>query len=88
MGKEFALKILHGRDITSYDFHIWYANKMVETNPINIVKIEREGERFKKWFFCFCVYLDNFRRGCRPLLLFNRTHLLGRYGGIMFSVIG
>ncbi|XP_039118745.1 uncharacterized protein LOC120254772 [Dioscorea cayenensis subsp. rotundata] len=85
MGKEVAKGILHGSDVASYDLLIWYASKVSETNPGSIVIIEKDGERFKRGFFCFHACLQGFKRGCRPMLFLDGNHLLGKYGGILLG---
>ncbi|XP_039118108.1 uncharacterized protein LOC120254027 [Dioscorea cayenensis subsp. rotundata] len=85
MGKELAKGILHGSDIASYDLLVWYAAKVSETNPGSVVIIDTDGERFKRGFFCFRASLDGFKRGCRPMLFLDGTHLLGKYGGILLG---
>ncbi|XP_039118940.1 uncharacterized protein LOC120255115 [Dioscorea cayenensis subsp. rotundata] len=85
MGKELARGILHGSDISSYDMLLWYAGKLAETNPGSIVIIDKDGEQFRCGFFCFGACLNGFRKGCRPMLFLNGTHLLGRYSGILLG---
>ncbi|XP_039140448.1 uncharacterized protein LOC120277657 [Dioscorea cayenensis subsp. rotundata] len=85
MGKELAKGILHRSDIASYDLLVWYAAKVSETNPGSVVIIDTDGERFKRGFFCFRASLDGFKRGCRPMLFLDGTHLLGKYGGILLG---
>ncbi|XP_039130924.1 uncharacterized protein LOC120267336 [Dioscorea cayenensis subsp. rotundata] len=86
MGKELAKGILHGSDIASYDLLVWYAAKVSETNPGSVVIIDTDGERFKRGFFCFRASLDGFKRGCRPMLFLDGTHLFSKYGGILLGV--
>ncbi|XP_039117893.1 uncharacterized protein LOC120253679 [Dioscorea cayenensis subsp. rotundata] len=88
VGKEYTREILHGCDVASYDLLIWYTDKVSITNPGSIVIIDKDGEHFRHGFFCFHASLEGFKRGCRPLLFLDGTHLLGKYGGILLAATG
>ncbi|XP_039131874.1 uncharacterized protein LOC120268619 [Dioscorea cayenensis subsp. rotundata] len=60
-------------------------SKVSETNPGSIIIIDTDGEQFKRGFFCFHASLDGFKRGYRPMLFLDGTHLLGKYGGILLG---
>ncbi|XP_039134291.1 uncharacterized protein LOC120271679 [Dioscorea cayenensis subsp. rotundata] len=81
MGKELVREVLHGSDIASYNLLLWCTGKVAETNLGSIIKIDRDGERFRRGFFYFHASLDGFRKDYRLLLFLDGTHLLSRYGG-------
>lgn len=78
MGKEVAWVTFYENKVVSYDFLVWQANKVVNTNPIIIAIVEKDSEWFRHVFPLppFCVCILGFRRGCRPLLFLKGTHLL------------
>lgn len=74
--------------MSSYDLLLWYANKLVEMNLGSIAIMDKEGEHYRRPFFSFLVCILGFKKGCRPLLFIDGTHLLGKYGGTTLGATG
>lgn len=53
MGKEVVRIAIHVSEISSYDFLLWYADKVAEMNLDSVIAIENDNERFKCAFFFF-----------------------------------
>ncbi|XP_039140498.1 uncharacterized protein LOC120277712 [Dioscorea cayenensis subsp. rotundata] len=87
-GKEVAKEVLHGSEVASYDLLMWYAKKVLMTNPGRVAIVENDGPRFKSAFFAFKACVIGFKTGCRPLLYLDGTHLLGKYGGTFLGSTG
>ncbi|XP_039140440.1 uncharacterized protein LOC120277649 [Dioscorea cayenensis subsp. rotundata] len=88
LGKEVAKDVLHGSEVASYDLLMWYAKKVLVTNPGNVAIVENDGPRFKRAFFTFKACIIGYKTGCRPLLYLDGTHLLGKYGGTLLGATG
>ncbi|XP_039131790.1 uncharacterized protein LOC120268452 [Dioscorea cayenensis subsp. rotundata] len=88
LGKEVAKDVLHGSEVASYDLLMWYAKKVLVTNPGSVAIVENDGSRFKRVFFAFKACVIGFKTGCRPLLYQDGTHLLGKYGGTLLGATG
>ncbi|XP_039118718.1 uncharacterized protein LOC120254745 [Dioscorea cayenensis subsp. rotundata] len=67
---------------------MWYAKKVLVTNPGSVAIIENDSPRFKRAFFAFKACVIDFKIGCRPLLYLDGTHLLGKYGGTLLGATG
>jgi len=85
MGKEVAISVIHGSEVSSYDLLLWYIDKVCETNPGSVVTIDNDAERFKRAFFSFVCCLLGFKQGYMPLLFI--THLLAKYGVVLLGAM-
>ncbi|XP_039145549.1 uncharacterized protein LOC120282768 [Dioscorea cayenensis subsp. rotundata] len=88
LGKKVAKDVLHWNEVASYDLLMWYAKKVLVTNPGSVAIVENDGGRFKRAFFAFKACVIGFKTGCRPLLYLDGTHLLGKYGGTLLGAMG
>ncbi|XP_039138747.1 uncharacterized protein LOC120276076 [Dioscorea cayenensis subsp. rotundata] len=88
LGKEVTKDVLHGSEVASYDLLMWYAKKVLVTNPGSVAIVENDGSHFKRAFFAFKACVIGFKIRCRPLLYLDRTHLLGKYGGTLLGATG
>ncbi|XP_039133259.1 uncharacterized protein LOC120270312 [Dioscorea cayenensis subsp. rotundata] len=86
--KEVAKEVLHGSEVASYDLLMWYAKKVLVTNPGSVAIVENDGPRSKSAFFAFKACVIGFKTGCRPLLYLDGTYLLGKYGGTLLGATG
>lgn len=88
MGKEVVRAAIHGSEVSSYDLLLQDADKVVKMNPSSVVTIDDEEYPFKLAFFSFQAYLFGFKQKCKLLLFVDKTHLLGKYSGILLGAIG
>lgn len=44
--KEVAMGVLHGSEVASYDFLLWYVSKVLDTNPGSSAIVEKDSELF------------------------------------------
>ncbi|XP_039141186.1 uncharacterized protein LOC120278458 [Dioscorea cayenensis subsp. rotundata] len=88
LGKEVTKEVLHGSKVASYDLLMWYAKKVLVTNPGSVAIVENDSPGFKRAFFDFEACVIGFKTGCRPLLYLDETHLLGKYMGTLLGATG
>ncbi|XP_039136125.1 uncharacterized protein LOC120273555 [Dioscorea cayenensis subsp. rotundata] len=67
---------------------MWYAKKVLVTNPSSFAIVENDSGWFKRVFFAFKACVIGFKTGCRSLLYLDETHLLGKYGGTLLGATG
>lgn len=79
LGKQVAWVILHVSEVASYNLLLQYISKM---DLCSIAIVDKDGEWFRRIFFSFYACVLGFKRECKPLLLLDRTHLLGKYGAL------
>lgn len=89
MGRKVAMLVIHASEVTSYDLLLQYLSNVPETNFGNVVLLRIIGSDLNElFFFSLCACLLGFKKGCKPLLFLNGTHMLGNYGLIQLGMIG
>lgn len=85
LGKEVARGVFHGSEVASYDLLMWYASKVMETNPGSFAIVEDDGDCFRHAFFSFHKCVVGFKIGCRSLLFIYGMHFLDKYRGTLLG---
>ena len=65
-----------------------YFYMLEQQNLGTVTKLQVDEEnRFEVCFLAFDAYIFDFRECCRPIISIDRTHLKGKYKGILFIAI-
>ena len=89
LGKEIALREIHGGDCSSFDKLRWYCHALKETNPGSVADLEIfvESMKFRRIFICLSACISGFIQGCRPMLFLDGTHIKSKWKGCLLSAV-
>ncbi|KAF5182296.1 Mudr family transposase [Thalictrum thalictroides] len=86
IGKELAIKEIHGNDTLSHHQLVWFAETSLKTNPGSRVVLESDPSthKFERIFIAFEACISGFKY-CRPMVALDGTFLKGKFKGCLLS---
>ena len=83
--REYAQNLAYGHPLDSFQMLLSYFYMLKQENPGTVTKLQvDEDNRFEICFMAFGACIFDFREYCKPIIAIDRTHLKGKYKGILF----
>ena len=89
VGKELAVRDIHGDECESFDKLRWFCDVLRETNPGSIADLEifPDTMKFRRIFISIAACVAGFVKGCRPMLFLDGTHIKSKWKGCLLSAV-